>query len=607
MDTNLFSKSSPLEYRKLIFMLAAWLRKLVEIADKLNLNNISLTSQEVLRKVESSSFSIAVVGEFKRGKSSLINALLGQDILPTNILPTTATLNRIKYGIEPQIQIHFKNGKIENIESDKLSQYVTKLTPESKKIAADVKEAVIYYPISYCRNDVDIIDTPGLEDEAAMTAITLSTLGKVDAAVFVTMALAPLSKSEEVFLSEKLLKQNISRVVFVVTGIDRCHNTEDSDKAIQRTKDKIRQIILLGAQKEFDPKSNNYEKKLNLLEQLEVVGISAHQALQAKKNGDSRLLVQSRFSELEAALERLIGEKGKLLIKVSIDRVISTSEIILHEISAQKLSLEQRLITTANNYNLIDSILNGKSLRSTEYLAKCEDVLNDIQSQILILLDQLRTELQEAVIEVLGKISSALFTGENFQIIERLKSLDNRVIEILENHSRRWAGKIQVKVRRSVLNTPEIFRPEPELTLEWMNSVGKYGVDFGSSLKQQVLQSCLACTLYEIAEKGLTKKNFLENFRHKYISHFEAIIIHQYESSKNSRQELNRQIFEIFNTSVPGSMLPEKKEQWLIAKRLSMAREETRIELALQDLQEIQRETEEIREAAYTIWEQLTD
>lgn len=301
MDANLSSNSSLLEYRKVIFMLSAWLRKLIEIADKLNLHNISLTSKEVLSKVESNNFSIAVVGEFKRGKSSLINALLGQNILPTNILPTTATLNRIKYGIEPRIQIKFKDGKTEDIESDKLSQYVTKLTPESTRIAASVKEATIYYPISYCRNDVDIIDTPGLEDEAAMTAVTLSTLPKVDAAIFVTMALAPLSKSEEVFLSEKLLRQSISRILFVVTGIDRCQSIEDADKAIQRTKDKIKQIIGLEVQKEFDPAYSHYKKQLNLVKQFEVIGVSAYQALQAKKNGDSSLLDQSRFSELEAA------------------------------------------------------------------------------------------------------------------------------------------------------------------------------------------------------------------------------------------------------------------------------------------------------------------
>lgn len=607
MTTNSSSDLVLPEYRKVIFLFSAWLRKFKDIADTLDLDSISLTIQETLSKVENSNFSIAVVGEFKRGKSSLINALLSQKILPVDILPTTATLNRIKYGIELQVQIHFNNGEIKNIDPGELSQYITKLTPESTKVADSVKEAVIYYPISYCRNDVDIIDTPGLQDEVAMTAVTLSTLPKVDAAIFVTMALAPLSQSEEAFLSENLLNQNIGRILFVVNGIDRCQNIDDANNVIQRVKEKIKKIIILKAEKKFDPSSVYYKQRLTQLAQLEVIGISAKQALQAKINDDPDLLSQSHFPELEMALEKLLEEKGKLFLQVSIERILSLNNHILTEIATQRFALEERQITLANNYALSVSILNEESIKQKDYFTQYQNLKSDTQHQISILLEQLKNDLQDDVSSILNKISSALITGERSHILERLKRLDSRVIEVLENRSRRWAGTIQVKIRRSIANIPEVFRPEQEQLLQWMNSVGLYGVDFGRSINQQVSQVCVASELYDVMEKSLAKQSFIEQFRHRYTSYLETIISQQFEDSATSRHALYDQLVQMFSTLLPESLQSEEKERWLITKRLKLAREETRIELAMQDLKEIEREVEEIKEAANFLKEQLTD
>jgi ribosome biogenesis GTPase A len=76
------------------------LKKLKGFYLYLKLDDFSLIDK-VVERVENQSFSVAVFGMFRTGKSTFINALLGQDILPSDVTPTTATINRVTYGVTP--------------------------------------------------------------------------------------------------------------------------------------------------------------------------------------------------------------------------------------------------------------------------------------------------------------------------------------------------------------------------------------------------------------------------------------------------------------------------------------------------------------------------
>src|SRR5687768_5443478 len=97
------------DYRRMIANMLEDARKLSEYADGMELTEVKVRLDEVTNRVENNFFSIAVVGEFKRGKSTLINALLGQEILPADVLPCSATLNRITYGLKPTVMVKFKD------------------------------------------------------------------------------------------------------------------------------------------------------------------------------------------------------------------------------------------------------------------------------------------------------------------------------------------------------------------------------------------------------------------------------------------------------------------------------------------------------------------
>ena len=105
-------------YKETVKGLTENLKSLLGLSEEIasntaNYSNIEETAEE--------HFEVAIVGEFKRGKSTLINAMMGQEVLPADVLPATATLNRVTYSEEPYVQVEYKNGKSERVDINKLS------------------------------------------------------------------------------------------------------------------------------------------------------------------------------------------------------------------------------------------------------------------------------------------------------------------------------------------------------------------------------------------------------------------------------------------------------------------------------------------------------
>ncbi|VEP13750.1 hypothetical protein H1P_2170009 [Hyella patelloides LEGE 07179] len=375
-----------LDYKQTLFKLIEVLRKLKEFAVKLKLQQLETDIELILHKLANNTFSIAVVGEFKRGKSTFINALLGADILPSDILPTTATINRVTYGLTPKIKIVFRDGEEEFVEIEKLSDYVTNLTPESAQQALKVKEAVVYYPVGYCReNNLDLIDTPGLCDTADLTEITLSVLPQVDAAIFVMMAQSPLSATESKFLTESLLTQDLGKVIFVITGIDLCKPPEAAARIIKHIKQRLQDKILEYAKEKFEPDSLPYQTYISKIGELKVFGLSAYQALEGKITGDSALLDKSLFRPFEATLRKFLEqEKGVILLQVPTNKAIAHSQTISHSIKKQNSKLEQQQVEFQKLYlNAIAKLKSQEENHRRNYTTTASQEIFKIQEQKL--------------------------------------------------------------------------------------------------------------------------------------------------------------------------------------------------------------------------------
>ncbi|PKM52199.1 MAG: dynamin family protein [Firmicutes bacterium HGW-Firmicutes-7] len=450
MSVSKVDFSNFINYRQLIIDLTTDLKKLKEFCNLLKLHSNNDLIDEVLKRIANDSFDIAIVGEFKRGKSTLINALLGKDVLPTDILPCSATLNRITYNITPMVKIDYKDGRVEEIEVDALPDYVTKLTEESEKISETIKEATVYYPINFCRNNVDIIDTPGLNDDKSMTEVTLSVLPQVDAAILVIMAQAPFSEFERDFLENKLLTNDLGRVMFVVTGIDRCEDDE-VERVLKSISTRIEQYVIKKAEKTFGKDSDEFAVYRRKIGKPKVFGISAKQALKAKLTGNNDLLEKSCFNAFEKELERFLTEdRGAVFLQVPINRILSTSAEILKSIDLQENALSMKKEEFEGKYQVAVDEMSALRTRKKEELSKINNAAKTTFKNIQPLLSRFWIDLENETSILIEQADITINDLDKDNIETTQQKLIDQVTEKLKICSQNFTEKIQVEIAKEL-------------------------------------------------------------------------------------------------------------------------------------------------------------
>ena len=445
------SFSGFLHYKQTVTDIITDLRKLREFSTKLDLGGNVSAIDEILERLSQDTFRVAIVGEFKRGKSTVINALLGKNILPVDVLPTTATLNKITYSVTPFVKIAYKDGREEQIEIDQLNNYVTKLTRESEERARTVKEAVVYYPINYCKNGVTIIDTPGLNDDEAMTEVTMSVLPQIDAALMVIMAQAPFSESERDFLENKVITSDLGRVLFIVTGIDLL-DEEDVPRVLDNIRTRIQEHVMKKAEATFGPDSREYEAYRQKLGQIHLYGLSAKQALKAKVKGDPELLEKSRFPAFETALEKFLSEdRGAVTLSAPISRIKTSSLEIVKTIQLQQSALEMASEEFEEKYQKalreIDRIrqertsefatVNANAQKTfhdlapllSNYWSDLEDAAMEAIDSYPLTADDLKKDRAEATAQAMTAAVKNAVSRASQQVSERIQAFINTALE----------------------------------------------------------------------------------------------------------------------------------------------------------------------------------
>ncbi|MEZ4776267.1 MAG: dynamin family protein [Bacteroidia bacterium] len=272
-----------------------------------------------LGKITNDTFKVMVIGNYNTGKSTFINALLGSDVLPTDILPCTAVVNEVKYSKEKKAVVHFKNPlpqNYANLVSDKAQKYISKhsvdippieipirelndyvvianpeVVQEGSQVETPVEKVEIFWPIELCERGVEIIDSPGLEDDNSRTQVVLNYFNKVDAVLFVVNSNPGPQQNEIAFVDNIIRKSGHEYIFFVCNKIDLI-----SDKDRDRMKNFIRGRL----------------KGKTLLED-GIHFISASQALHARLNDDRLLLDDSGILRLDNSLSKfLTKDKGKI-------------------------------------------------------------------------------------------------------------------------------------------------------------------------------------------------------------------------------------------------------------------------------------------------------
>jgi small GTP-binding protein len=168
-------------------------------------------------KIESERFHLVVLGEFNHGKSTFVNALLGQDVLPTGITPTTASINHVVYADRTQARAVLLGGESKPLEPSQLKEWVTVAGGRADEVAY----VELGFPNDLLRNNVVLVDTPGVNDLNEQRAeVTYGYVPRADAVVFLLDAGQALKDSEREFLRSRVLENARDRLIFVLGKMD---------------------------------------------------------------------------------------------------------------------------------------------------------------------------------------------------------------------------------------------------------------------------------------------------------------------------------------------------------------------------------------------------
>ncbi len=316
---------------------ASRLLRLADLSQELGADPVAEEARELAARVAEGRFYVACVGQFKRGKSTLLNALVGYDVVPTGFVPVTAVPTVIRFGEKLHARIRMHDGSWRDIPIPELKEYVTEeLNPENKK---GVDGAEVFVPSSLLSSGMCFVDTPGLGSVwTGNTATTRAFIPHIDAALIVIGADPPIA-GEELVLVEAVGKQ-VQDLILVINKADR---TSDPERAAAA---KFTREIL--------------EKRLHR-PMGEVFEVSASEQIENK--GPLR-----DWAKLLASLYHLVEDSGRNLVRSACDRGLQRlSEQLLAVVSEDRDALQRPIEESERRIELMKQTI-GEAERSMREL-----------------------------------------------------------------------------------------------------------------------------------------------------------------------------------------------------------------------------------------------
>lgn len=209
--------------------------------------------QQAADSLKNDTYRLMVMGDMKRGKSTLLNALIGENLLPSDVNPCTALLTHLRYGDQKRVVLHFKDDRApESVDLATFKQKYTIDPDESKKLEAqgqaafpDIHHVVVEYPLPMLQQGIELIDTPGLNDTESRNQQVLSYLSDAQAVLFVLDANQPFTLDERRYLNNYLKHSGLA-LFFVINGWDRIQSgllDPDDAQAVADAEAKVRQVF----------------------------------------------------------------------------------------------------------------------------------------------------------------------------------------------------------------------------------------------------------------------------------------------------------------------------------------------------------------------------
>lgn len=220
--------------------IVARFHQLADVAENVGMRTLAHDLRAArIPKLEAERFHLVVLGEFNHGKSTFVNALLGAEVLPTGITPTTAAINHVVHAPSVSAKVVLADGSQRDLPSTELKDWVTVAGGR----ADDVHHVELGYPAEILQNNVVLVDTPGVNDLNEQRAeVTYGYVPRADAVVFLLDAGQALKDSEREFLSSHVLEGSKDRMVFILGKMDML-NAEERAAVLAYVRDGLARFV----------------------------------------------------------------------------------------------------------------------------------------------------------------------------------------------------------------------------------------------------------------------------------------------------------------------------------------------------------------------------
>lgn len=312
-------------------------------------------------------FRLLVLGDMKRGKSTFLNALLGENLLPSDVNPCTALLTVLKYGTEKRVTIHFNDGKSPLQTDFRTFKEQYTIAPEEAKTLEqnnqqafpDISHAVVEYPLALLEKGVEIVDSPGLNDTEARNELSLGYIHNCHAILFVMRSTQPCTLGERRYLENYIKNRGLS-VFFLINAWDQVKESlidPDDAEELAQAESKLRRVFRSNLAEYCNIDGYDlYDERL--------FEISAIQALRRRiKNPDANL-DGTGFPEFLAALntfltqERAVSEmrKARTLARQAQHRVQESIDLRIPLLDQDLQELKQRIDSVEPEFQKLSEI-----------------------------------------------------------------------------------------------------------------------------------------------------------------------------------------------------------------------------------------------------------